>query len=142
MKALSIRQPWAYLIVHGVKDVENRTWRTNFRGSFLVQAAMRFDEDGYRKICSSRRLQALLPKGFPHPDGFQRGGIVGEAVMVDCVETHPSPWFNGPFGFVLDEQRPLRFIPCRGMLSFFYVPKEIATAVARLRRSKKRLSVQ
>ena len=39
MKALSIRQPWAWLIVHGRKDIENRSWRTKFRGRFLVHAA-------------------------------------------------------------------------------------------------------
>ena len=33
MKALSIKQPWASLIAHGIKDIENRTWKTNFLGT-------------------------------------------------------------------------------------------------------------
>jgi hypothetical protein len=60
MKALSIRQPWAWLIVHGVKDVENRTWRTNFRGRFLVHAGMRFDEDGHRRIWAEAHASKAL----------------------------------------------------------------------------------
>jgi len=43
MKALSIRQPWAWLLVEGFKDIENRTWKTNYRGSFLIHASKQFD---------------------------------------------------------------------------------------------------
>jgi hypothetical protein len=131
MKALSIRQPWAWLIVHGVKDVENRTWRTNFRGCFLVHAGVRFDEDGHRRIWATQELRAVLPANFPRPDGFQRGGIIGEADIVDCVEAHPSRWFSGPIAFVLVEPRPLPFVECRGMLNFFTVPDEVSAAVAK-----------
>ena len=38
VKALSIRQPWAWLVVHGYKDVENRSWSTGFRGRVLIHA--------------------------------------------------------------------------------------------------------
>ena len=44
MKALSIKQPWAWLIVNGYKDIENRTWKTNYRGTFLVHASKGFDD--------------------------------------------------------------------------------------------------
>jgi hypothetical protein len=47
------------------------------------------------------------------------GGIVGEAEIVDCVTSHPSEFFFGPFGFVIRNARPLPFRPCRGMLGFF-----------------------
>jgi hypothetical protein len=39
MKAITIKQPWAFLIVEGVKDIENRTWKTNFRGRVLIHAS-------------------------------------------------------------------------------------------------------
>lgn len=39
MKALSIRQPWAWLIANGYKDIENRSWRTNYRGPVLIHAS-------------------------------------------------------------------------------------------------------
>ena len=47
MKALSIRQPWASLIVAGIKDIENRSWVTNYRGKLLIHAAQKFDKKGY-----------------------------------------------------------------------------------------------
>lgn len=39
MKTITVKQPWASLIVEGIKDIENRTWKTNFRGRVLVHAA-------------------------------------------------------------------------------------------------------
>ena len=43
MKALTIKQPWASLIAHGVKDIENRTWKTKYRGKILIHAAATWD---------------------------------------------------------------------------------------------------
>lgn len=48
--ALSIKQPWAWLIVHGIKDIENRHWRTKFHGRFFVHASKSFDVSGYNWI--------------------------------------------------------------------------------------------
>ena len=45
MKALSIKQPWAWLIVNGFKDIENRTWRTKIRGEFLIHAGIEADKN-------------------------------------------------------------------------------------------------
>ena len=39
MKALSIKQPWASLIAHGIKDIENRNWKTHFRGRIYIHAS-------------------------------------------------------------------------------------------------------
>lgn len=115
MRALSILQPWAWLIAHGHKDIENRTWPTRFRGRFLIHAGKRWGEEQEDDL---ERVRAA----FPHialPDSFERGGIVGTAVVLDCVTTSASAWFVGPYGFVLDLTEPLPFQPCRGMLNFF-----------------------
>lgn len=53
MKALSIRQPWASLIVMGIKDIENRTWPTRHRGSVLVHAAKGMTRDKFRLLCAN-----------------------------------------------------------------------------------------
>ena len=42
-KAISIKQPWSYLIASGVKDIENRTWKTKFRGRVLIQVGAKAD---------------------------------------------------------------------------------------------------
>lgn len=110
---LSIRQPWAWLIVHGYKDIENRTWTTSHRGPFLVHAGRTFDKEGYQQVARNRRIP------LPQRDQLERGGIVGIVHLVKVVEFSWSRWFEGPFGFVLEEARPLPFIPCRGRLGFF-----------------------
>jgi hypothetical protein len=116
MLALSIRQPWAFLIASGIKDVENRTWPTRQRGRILIHAGKVFDLDGWKYIRSAHP-EILLP-GFGH---FRRGGIVGSVVLIDCVQASESPWFEGPFGFVFDPRRCMatRFRACRGQPGFF-----------------------
>lgn len=113
-KALSIRQPWAWLIIHRFKDVENRGWKTSFRGWFLVHAPQKFDAAGYEWVKS--RFPSLL---MPQAHEFERGGIVGLARLVDCVEMSSSPWFEGPYGFVLKDARPVPFFLMPGKLGFF-----------------------
>jgi hypothetical protein len=62
---------------------------------------------------------------IPCPDELERGGIVGETVILDCVALHESEWFCGPYGFVLAESSPLTFRACKGSLGFFSVPLNI-----------------
>lgn len=121
MKALSILQPWPWAIINLGKDIENRTWVTGFRGRFLIHAGKGFDNDGYqfiRELLPSLPVQLALPK----PVEFQRGGIVGSAVIRDVVKASDSRWFFGPVGFVLQGARAERFTPLRGQLGFFDVP--------------------
>lgn len=115
MKALSIRQPWAWLIVKGHKDVENRTWPTSFRGKFLIHAGKTFDQSGYEWVVSEMGI------ALPEPARFERGGVVGEAEIIDCVTRHNSAWFFGPYGFVIRNVRARRFLPLSGKLGFFAV---------------------
>ena len=129
MKALSIRQPWAWLIVNGWKNVENREWPTRTRGRILIHASkgMTCEEyDACRLFMASDGLNEAL-KHLPPMGALERGGIVGEAVILDCVTHHSSEWFCGPYGFVLDEQHPTPFQPFRGALGFFDVPDNNST---------------
>lgn len=117
MKALSIRQPWAWLIVNGHKPVENRTWPTSHRGDTLVHAGKVFDDEGLRSVLAAfPHLRGVLPRQY------ELGGIVGTAQLVGCVQQHPSAWFTGPYGFVFFTPRPLPFVPARGELGFFDLP--------------------
>lgn len=124
--ALSIRQPWAWAIVNLGKDIENRSWRTKFRGQFCIHASKgmtrreydavtagfsKYERDGYR---------AFNVDDWPKFEDLARGGIVGIATLTDCVERHDSPWFDGAgFGFVLADVHPVEFQPVKGALSFF-----------------------
>lgn len=123
MKALSIRQPWAWHILHSGKDIENRDWHTTFRGRVLVHAAKGCTraewEDGVDPLWASGGPTLELPALADLP----RGGIVGSVEIADCVMQSDSPWFRGRWGFVLRDARPLLFVPLRGQLGFFDVPQ-------------------
>ena len=116
MKALSIRQPWAWLIIHGGKDIENRTRRTHLRGRIYVHASKGMTEDEYLEAFVVAYENGIM---LPCFEELNRGGIIGSVEIVDCVQEHGSPWFYGPFGYTLCNPQPLRFSPCRGMLNFF-----------------------
>jgi hypothetical protein len=125
MKALSIRQPWAHSIIHGGKDIENRTWSTKYRGPILIHAAKGMScleyTDANKFVSDTVRDPAAIElcKGaWTAP----RGGIVGSAILADVVTHSDSPWFTGPYGFVLTDVKPLPFRPLRGMLGLFEVP--------------------
>lgn len=113
--ALSIRQPWAWLIAHGHKKVENRTWDTRFRGWFYVHTGKKVDVEGYRFVMSNFDVQ------LPPIKDLQTGGIVAVAKVVDVVQRSYDPYFFGPHGFVLSGAEPVRFHPLRGQLGFFRV---------------------
>lgn len=110
MKALTVRQPWAWLIVSGHKDIENRKWFTRHRGAILIHAGKRIDSAGMDYVA---RLSIRLPSSFA------LGGIIGSVDLVDCVTQADSPWFTGPYGFVLKHARELPFEPHLGRLGFW-----------------------
>lgn len=125
MRALSILQPWAWLIAEGHKPVENRHWSTTYRGPFLIHAGKRWGPEQRDDI-------ALVRERFPElelPETFKQGGIVGAARVVDCVTSMDSSWFFGPHGFVLADARHLPFIPYGGQLSWFDVPLRVIREV-------------
>jgi len=136
MKALSIRQPWASLILKARKDVENRCWPTKYRGRILIHAAKGMTREEHEDAIyfAVHAIRAGEPGGTAHTttlrelgfafEDLPRGGIIGSVEIVDCVSSSSSPWFVGEFGFLLRDPRPLPFRPWKGQLSFFDVPDE------------------
>jgi hypothetical protein len=120
MKALSIRQPWAWLIIHAGKDIENRTWHTKHRGRFLVHAASGMTRREYHLVQGWARQHAGVIN-LPAFEELQRGGIIGSVELVDSVDTSASPWYMGHKGFVLRDPVALPFVPIKGRLGFFEV---------------------
>lgn len=118
--ALSIQQPWAWLIVHGYKPVENRSWDTRVRGTVGIHAGKAIDTEGLNWV------RHHFPD-IPLPDRFDLGGIVGSATLTEVVYRSRSPWFFGPKGFIFAEPKPLPFMPCRGQLGFFKPDLPVAT---------------
>ncbi len=119
--ALSIMQPWAWLIVNGHKSIENRSWRCHKRGPVLIHAGKKLDKDAWQDLCvGSHPVNGTdLPAEIDPPFGIDLGGIVGMAEIVGCITESDDPWFVGRFGIVLCNARPLPFQPCKGQLGFF-----------------------
>lgn len=120
IRAISLRQPWAWLVVHGHKDIENRTRATCFRGRVLIHASAHRLRGEYR---AAESLCVQLGITLPSFHELERGGIVGAVRIKGCVSASHSPWFTGPYGYVLSEPEPLAFRPLPGRLGFFAVPE-------------------
>lgn len=132
MKVLSVRQPWAWAICDGFalldgtlikKDIENRTWWTSYRGFVLIHSGKQWHSTGRDELASE--LWQRYCETIEIPRDMRRGGIVGMARIVNCVSYHESKWFEGPYGFVLEDQKPLPFLPCRGRQGLFSFTDEI-----------------
>ena len=108
MKCISIKQPWADLIVRGIKDIENRSWSTSYRGRILIHASLKPDYWAMEHISHPPIL-------------INYGCIVGEVEIVDCVTKSNSKWFKGPYGFVLKNPKILPFKALKGKLGIFDV---------------------
>ncbi len=126
MMALSIWQPWAWLIANGYKDIENRPWWTKFRGPFLIHASKTMDDCTLWELINHYQVKGIAdPAAAQREIEAQRGGIVGRAVLVGCVARSGSKWFQGRYGFVIEQARPLPFVPLRGRQGFFETGIEI-----------------
>ena len=91
MKALSIMQPWAWLIVNGHKSVENRTWNTNYRGQLLIHAGRKQDAAGYDFI-QDEFPQIKLPTVWEMSHLI--GGVVGICTLEHVVQDRKSTRLN------------------------------------------------
>lgn len=124
MRTLSIWQPWAWLIVNGWKNVENRPWRTAVRGPILIHAGsrrIRAEYDACHLFLQGFSWGAQVAASIPACDALEYGGIVGQATILDSVDSHASEWFCGPYALVLAECKPLPFMRCRGFQRWFDV---------------------
>lgn len=125
LPALTIKQPWAQLIMLGVKDIENRTWVPDhdYRGPIFVHAGMKWDSDPWPDD------PALEAFGLTHftPEKLTRGAILGTVEIVDVITDSKSPWADHHplmWHWVLSDPKPLPApIPWRGQLGLWYPTK-------------------
>jgi hypothetical protein len=122
MKALSIKQPWAWLICAGYKDIENRNWKlpqAMYCERIYVHAGKT------QEPLNEQLIDYLVKRGISVASTLllttvTRGAIIGEVDIKYCVESSKSPWFAGKYGFVLANPELYKEpLPCRGQLGFF-----------------------
>ena len=107
MKAITVKQPWAWAIAHGDKDIENRG--NNLRcvplGRIIaIHAGKGKDAEGFVSLCKTMAETGNL-ESVPAVEFTT--GIIGLARFGGNVVEHDSPYFTGPIGWVLDERNPL-----------------------------------
>lgn len=128
MKALTIKQPWLHAILHEGKDIENRSWKRDFRGWLALHAA------------KTPRRDAEFPRGVRVPDlqTLDCSAICGVARVTGIVTSSRSKWFRQPdrgeinYGWKLENvivlQKPIR---CKGTLNLWDLPPNILRALRR-----------
>ena len=116
MKALSLKQPFAELIVSGKKTIELRNWKTKFRGKFLIHAS---------KIPDKESMKKFKFKNLP------TGVMVGKAELIEVKnyetekqhkkdkEKHLADTTWGKYGFVLKNAKRIKPISAKGRLNFW-----------------------
>jgi hypothetical protein len=136
MKALSLSQPWATLVVLGRKRLETRSWQTRHRGLLLIHAAQTFSAQN-RAFCRRDPVRRLLAEaGIEHEGALPRGQLLGTVEVRDCrrsEEMDPETLDEterllGDFGpgrwvWLLENAAPLQTpVPLLGRLGVFHVP--------------------
>lgn len=128
LPALSIRQPWAGLIVAGRKPIEVRSWSANLRGPLLIHASKIPDERPEAQRHLSEEVRGLCSLV---------GGVIGRVELIECVEyrtraafeaeadrhLNAPEWFRPPvmYGLVFASPVTVPFVSCPGQTRFFYV---------------------
>lgn len=96
-KALSVKQPWASLIAHGIKDIENRTWSTKFRGRIYIHASGKPSFHNLTLNLTHDQIDAMVLADCrlaldTRDSSYPVFAIIGEVDLIDCVVNHPSIW--------------------------------------------------
>jgi hypothetical protein len=127
MKVLTVKQPWAWLVAQGIKPIENRTWRTRYRGPLVIQASAH--KRPARDFASAAEFAMARGIAVPPQNELERGCTVALVDLVDCVPAHSSPWFEGPFGWVLENVRLLPAFPLAGRLGVYDCPPDVLAKI-------------
>ena len=141
MKALTIWQPYAGLIVAGAKPVENRTWAPPCKPGTVIaiHAGSKRDVESWEHCFEMRNI--IPPDQWnrgetPWPINFTSGpysAIIGVATL-DEVRREPrgdDPWWVGPVGWYLRDPVPIVPVPCKGAQGLWTLPVDVEAAVAR-----------
>lgn len=140
MKALTLYDPWATLVVLGKKQYETRSWATNYRGPLYIHTSKKPMSRYEKQLCRQEPYASALA-GI---GAWMWGGhIIGKVWLLDCIPTeralskigHDEREF-GDYGlrrYAWELVNPLRFttpVPCTGHLGLWTLPLELEGAVA------------
>jgi hypothetical protein len=124
LRALSIRQPWAWAVAAGLKRIENRSWRVSYRGPLAIHAARVVETEAFP------RCERLARRTVPF--NLATGAVVAVVHLADIVmasELRDDPWAEGPWCWVLDDVMPICPVACEGRQQLFTLPDDVEEAV-------------
>ena len=155
MTCITVRQPWAWMIIHGggtyenepihdgipgreirygFKNIENRKWRTEHRGPLLIHAGkIEADyDDTYQLAEKMYYAEYGEANGLrnPIPDYLDYGAIIGQVELIDITRDYPWGHWTMPdhWHWVLGHPQPIQPIPYRGRPGLFNVPDDLLPA--------------
>jgi hypothetical protein len=137
VKAITLRQPWAWLVAAGIKRIENRGWLPSEPGWIAIHAGHGLDKDEMDSVRARLTPAELEAFEIAVSRGFPRGGIVAVAFTAGFItEACDAPlgqsrWFSGPNGWVLERVQMVDFIPCRGALMLWTPPPAVVAKLER-----------
>lgn len=149
MKALSLWQPWAWLVVNGLKSIENRPWNCHVRERILIHAGRRYSFEQYHEVRNwcLRHGFADAAHSIPNFGEIETGGIVGVATIhgvlrPGTVDHSGAPRADRPdvdarwhmtdqFGIVLRDARPTTFVPTPGRQRWWTPPADVVERALR-----------
>ena len=137
---LSVRHPWAWLICEGLKDVENRNWKTNYRGTLYIHAGKSFDWDALWWLAQTMTTHAAGLKSVEHfgirfgkseresvitQHQNEFGAIVGRVDLIDCGRSQ-SVWAQPEvkYHWTVRNVQHIVPIPMRGQLGLFRIQNQ------------------
>lgn len=136
MKAITLWQPWATLVVLGEKGFETRSWATNYRGELAIHAAKRWDAD-LRRVACTDPFRKVLQKYSMVPEQLPRGSVIGIVRLTNCLKIRAETtlllteqeiafgdWMPGRFVWVLDDFGQIEPVPARGWPGLWNWEKE------------------
>jgi len=126
LRVITLWRPWDQAILHGGKDIENRVWplwEKLIGKTMALHAGKKYDQEG---------ADWMIENGLYIPPSKEESptGIVGTFKVVDVTQQSDSPWFFGPWGWVVEEAVALpEPIPCPGKQGVWTVPDELVKRV-------------
>jgi len=110
LRVLTVRQPHATLIINRIKDVENRSRRTHYRGSLLIHSAKVFgraNEEAALDTIQTHGINMIDAMLLCSPHWAPRGFILGTVEVVGCVQDSSSEWAEpGKWHWILENPQP------------------------------------
>ncbi len=132
LQALTVCEPYAWMLIHGPKSIENRKWSTNYRGPLVIHSGLNKSwlKEYHRRRFSLPRSERCfeLEPPLPKDTAYHFGCIIGIVDVVDCVKhekVRGKPFAWGPYCWIMENPRPVKPVYVKGAMGLFNLDPSI-----------------